>query len=213
MKNSTVNICSLMQFGLGFLFSFLVTIAQAQDATSLDSNTRFEKQMLDLTSWANLRFFMPKGFVSSTVSEDVKWPCGSRRYTIRFNAVLKNQDSSVMIGIHINSKRPSTIPGKIVAADVNWKLNAKNHFEAVHDRENNHPNYIQKDTLEKIWKTDYGVEYSRACTIPYKSRFSKHRIITIGREDFELEVVYFFLNEAKDLDFVKFTSQMFIPLQ
>ena len=66
-----------------------------------------------------------------------------------------------MIGIRINSKRSSTIPGKIVAADVNWKLNAKNHFEAVHDRENNHPNYIQKDTLEKIWKTDYGVEYSR----------------------------------------------------
>ena len=60
MKNSTVNICSLMQIGLGFVFSFLVTIAQAQEAPSLDSNTRFDKQMLDLTSWANLRFFMLK---------------------------------------------------------------------------------------------------------------------------------------------------------
>ncbi|MGY4383189.1 hypothetical protein ACVWYN_000208 [Pedobacter sp. UYP24] len=208
MMNATA---CVKHIALVFVAFFITTSSQAQNVDSTLERAKFDNRMIDLTIWANLEFSMPLGFEPSFVSEDLKWPCGDRHYTIDYNAVLKSKDSSIMVGIRITSKRPTKKPGKLALTDVDWKTNAKNNFTATYDKNENPPKYISKEILKGIWRTDFGVEYSRACTIPYKSKFPNHRIVTVGAKEFEFEVVYFYTDKMKNTNFVEFTSRILLP--
>jgi len=190
------------------VFALIIALpsAKSQSATTNTDNTQISSFFSELIKGARLKFCLPAGYAFMHKDElNVNWDCSRDpdQYSLDFHQMLNNSDSTILIAITIFANFPNAkgSPGR---TKTNWKNNAK-----IRDKrqlgKGNHGEKIDPDLLGKVWNTDYGVVYSRPCTLLYKARYASHKVISVAHDDWEMEVVYFY-NKPDIIKFVDLTS-------
>jgi len=116
-----------------------------------------------------------------------------------FKRVLTNQDSSIVIGITIfwGSTSFRKIKGEVVLDEFNWTKNARRILEFWKDTISTEDKFYDEDKL-KIWKADFGVEFSVKESPKFMGKFFNHRFSLIANKDRQVAIVYFYRNKIRD---------------
>ncbi|WP_457290081.1 hypothetical protein [Pedobacter sp. UYP24] len=192
----------------------LVFFLNSNAQRSLLTENQFEKAFQDLLVDAHLKFKLPNNF-SIAPMKDVElgdWQCAPHHSQTLFDRVLKNSDSTVYIGIRILINRREDIERKTMPlSPTNFKNNAISKFTHYGNKIAPYKYYDEK-YLDTIWGAKFGIEYERACTFVFKSKYAYNRIVALTSENWELEIFYIFLDGVDINHVIKTTRGFIVPL-
>lgn len=181
------------------LFSFSTNLVSAQTSKvdtsywngEIPPDSKYEEMFSHMLNRANLTFNMPPGFSNVGISkaDNGKFYNTRHHQIINFFKVIINKDSTLAIGLTILNRSPD-LKGDLFFEDI-----AKSGFKAMVDTVHSTYRHLDKNIIARKYRATYGLEFSAKNAMKFMDRFTNHRFIYIAQAEFQISMVYFYIDQ------------------